>query len=238
MRIRLSLPALVLLVPSIFLPGMAWTQAGGNANEFHSAPLPAFLRPANQPYHAPTQKQQLHIYRAQMFAPYSLASVMFVSGLQQAEHYPNKWREGTAGFGMRVVSNVGTEMANATARYLLSEALQEDARYYRCGCRGFWPRFGHAVFSAALARRGADGHEVLGIPNLISPYAGPFASVYGWYPRNYDWEAAFRMGNHGLLDEIGTNLSLEFLPSLLHRRGRRWARMLHLGNPAGASGEP
>jgi hypothetical protein len=218
--------------------GMARAQIRGNADEYHSMRLAAFLRPANQPYREPTQKKRFHIYLSSMFAPYSLGSVMFVSGLQQAEHYPKEWQEGGAGFGQRLASNFGTEMANATARYLLSAALKEDARYYRCGCRGFWPRFGHAVFYAAIARRAEDGHEVFGLPNLVAPYAGPFASVYGWYPKNYNWEAAFRMGNHGLLDEIGTNLSLEFLPSILHRRGRRWEKRLHLGNPAGASGAP
>ena len=237
LRIGLSLPSLALLVAATSFPGMAQAQAA-KANELHSARLPAFLRPTNGPYHEPTQKKQLRIYRAQMFAPYALASVMFVSGLHQAEHYPSEWREGTAGFGMRLASNLGTEMANATARYLLSEALHEDARYHRCGCRGFLPRFGHAVFSAAIARRGADGHEVFGVPNFLAPYAGPFASVYGWYPSRYNWEAVFRMGNHGLLDEIGTNISLEFLPSILPRRARRWRRRLHLGNPAGASGAP
>lgn len=197
------------------------------------------MRPPHDAESSPSgQVQRFHIYLSQMFAPYSLGSVMFVSGLQQAEHYPDQWQEGGAGFGERLASNTGTEMANATARYLLSDALREDARYYRCACRGFWPRLGHAFFSPAMARRGADGHEVIGVPNLVAPYAGPFVSVYGWYPKNYNWEAALRMGNHGLLDEMGTNISLEFLPSILHRRGRRWERRLHLGNPSGASRRP
>lgn len=173
-----------------------------------------------------------------MFSPYSLASVTFVSGLHQAERNPAEWREGWPGFGQRIASNFGTSMANATARYALSEVLQEDSLYYRCRCRGFWRRMRHAVLSTAIARRGEDGHKVLGVPNLVAPYAGPFASVYGWYPSRYDWEAAFRMGNHGLLSAMGTNISIEFLPSILRGRARRWAERLHLGNPTGASGAP
>lgn len=238
MRIGLSLSALVLLVAAMTFSGTAWAQLGRGVGGFGRASLPEFLRPENQPYHQPSQKQRFHIYEAQMFSPYSLSSVMFVSGLHQAEHYPAEWREGWAGFGQRLASNTGTNMANATARYLLSDALKEDARYYRCACTGFWPRLGHAFFSPAFVRRGADGREDLGVTNLLAPYAGPFASVYGWYPSRYNWEAAFRMGNHGLLDEIGTNISLEFLPSILHRRGRRWEKRLHLGNPSGASGGP
>lgn len=238
LRMRLMLPGFALLAAAMIFCGWARAQAVRKAEPSEDLRLPAFLRPANQPYREPTRKQRFHIYLSQMFAPYPLSSVLFVSGLQQAEHYPAEWQEGWAGFGQRLASNMGTNMANATARYLLSEAVQEDPRYYRCGCRGFWARFGHAFFSPALARRGADGHEVFGAPNFLAPYAGPFASVYGWYPSRYNWEAAFRMGNHGLLDEIGTNLSLEFLPSILPRRGRRWEKRLHLGNPAGASGGP
>jgi hypothetical protein len=222
----------------MIFPGMARTQAAGDADQSAVARQQVIPEKENQPYMEPSQKQRFHVYVEQMFSPYSLGSLMFVSGLQQAEHYPQEWREGWTGFGQRLASNTGTNMANATARYLLSDALQEDARFYRCSCTGFWPRLGHAFFSPAFVRRGADGHKALGVTNLLAPYSGPFASVYGWYPSRYDWEAAFRMGNHGLLNEIGTNISLEFLPSILHRRGRRWERRLHLGNPSGATGAP
>ena len=222
----------------MIFPGTAWTQSSGGGGDLARARKQVVPKRENAPYRQPTQQQRFHIYVEQMFSPYSVSSVMFVSGLQQAEHYPQEWREGWAGFGQRLASNTGTNIANATARYLLSDALREDARYYRCACRGFWPRLGHAFFSPAFVRRGADGHKALGVTNLLAPYAGPFASVYGWYPSRYDWEAAFRMGNHGLLDEIGTNISLEFLPSILHRRGRRWERRLHLGNPSGAGSGP
>jgi hypothetical protein len=220
----------------ILRPAGAQSELGKEA--FARVEKPAESGFAYQPYRQPTEKARLHNYISWMFSPYSLASVTFVSGLHQAEHDPPDWREGWPGFGQRMASNFGTSLANATARYALSEALQEDTLYYRCQCRGFWPRMRHAVFSAAIARRGADGHSVFGLPELVSPYAGPFASVYGWYPSRYGWKDAIRMGNHGLLDEVGTNISIEFLPSILGRRGRRWARRLHLGNPGGASGAP
>jgi hypothetical protein len=191
-------------------------------------------RRAWKPYKEPTQKQKLHVYEEEMFGPYALTSVAFVSGLHQAEHVPPDWQEGASGFGIRLASNFGTSMASATAKYGLSEALGEDTLYYRCRCTRFWPRLGHAVVSSFEARKGADGREVFGLPELVSPYAGPFTAVYGWYPRRYGWKDAFRMGNHGLLDEVGTNISLEFLPTLLRHRGRRWMDRLHLKDPAGA----
>jgi len=224
-----------LLAASIALPGISRAQENGDLDSPKGSRMPALLPPASKPYREPTQKKRFQVYTAQMFAPYSLGSVMFVSGIHQAEHFPAEWQEGMTGFGERVASNLGTGMTNATARYLLSEAFREDAQYYPCECRGFWPRFGNAVFSAVTARRGKNGHQVFGVPNLLAPYAGPFASVYGWYPSRYGWKDALRMGNHGLVDEIGTNISLEFLPSILPRRARRWRKWLHLDNPVGAS---
>lgn len=235
MQLRFMLPALALFAALFIFPRISSAQGNGDSGQSDGAQLPAFLRPASGPYHRLTRKERFYIYTAQMFAPYSLGSLMFVSGIHQAEHFPAEWQEGMTGFGMRLASNLGTDMTNATTRYLLSEAFREDAQYYRCGCKRFWPRFGHAVFSAITARRGKDGRPVFGVPNFLAPYAGPFASVYGWYPSRYGWQDAFRMGNHGLLDEVGTNISLEFLPSILPRRARRWRKWLHLDNPVGAS---
>lgn len=235
LRIGLSLPVLLLPVIVIFFPGAAWAQSA----KIVDAPAPVQQPPAVQlpmrPYKPLTQKQQFHDYMANMFSPYSLASLAFVSGLHQAERNPSEWQEGTAGFSERVASNFGTTVANATTRYLLSEALRENTLYYRCQCRGFWRRLNHAIFYTVIARRGPKGHRVFSVPNFVAPYAGPFASVYGWYPSRFGWEAAFRMGNHGLLSEIGTNISIEFLPTILGRRGRKWASRLHLGNPEAAS---
>ena len=192
------------------------------------------VAPTNEPYRPPTQNQRFRRYVRWMFAPYSLASVTFVSGIHQAEHNPPDWTEGWDGFGQRFASDLGTEMAGATARYALAEALREDTAYYPCACRGFGPRLGHALTATFIARRGADGHGAFGLPELVAPYAGSFTSVYGWYPSRYGWKDALRMGDNGLLSEAGTNVAIEFLPSILNRWGRKWKRRLHLGIPSGA----
>ena len=53
---------------------------------------------------------------------------------------------------------------NTTTRYALSEALREDTLYYRCECKGVFPRLRHAVISTFTARRGVDGHRVFSLP--------------------------------------------------------------------------
>lgn len=239
MRCGFIMPALWLLFALLVLDLAGWAQTGAEPD----SPAPDIAAPAVEtapatlPYRPPTQKQRFHGYLSWMFAPLPLTSVMFISGVHQAERDPPDWQSGWAGFGQRLASNLGTEMANATARYALSEALQEDSLYYPCPCRGLWPRLFYAVSTSFVARRGADGHRVFGVPELLAPYAGPFASVYGWYPSRYGWKDALRLGSHGLLTEIGTNIAIEFLPTILPRRVRRWQRRLHLGIPASASAE-
>jgi hypothetical protein len=240
LRLFRALSLFLMVAMLAILPEKGRAQAGGKANDPVLTPLkrPVPLKQSFRPYRQPTQKQRFHRYVRWMFSPYSVASMTFVSGLHQAERNPPDWQEGWAGFGERYASNLGTDMVNATARYGLAGALQEDTEYYRCECSGFWPRLRHAVFATFIARRGADGHAAFGVPELVAPYVGPIVSVYTWYPHRYDMEDAFRMGNNGVLSEAGTNVAIEFLPSILHRRGRRWMKRLHLSIPSGAAGAP
>jgi hypothetical protein len=111
-------------------------------------------------------------------------------------------------------------------RYGLAEALREDTLYYRCECKGVFPRLLHAVVSTLTARRGEDGHIVFSFPALIAPYAGTMTAVYAWYPGRYNGKDALRMGNYTMLGYVAGNIALEFFyggpHSLLHR--------MHLSN--------
>jgi hypothetical protein len=102
--------------------------------------------------------------------------------------------------------------------------------YYRCECKGVFPRLRHAVISTLTARRGEDGHRVFSFPALVAPYAGSMTAVYAWYPGRYNGKDALRMGNYTMLGYVGGNVALEFLysgpHSLLHR--------MHLNNGHGA----
>ena len=88
--------------------------------------------------------------------------------------------------------------------------------YYRCECRGIFPRLRHALISTLTARRGNDGHLVFSVPALVGPYAGSMAAVYGWYPDRFGIKDAFRTGNYSLLTYAGGNVALEFLYSGPH----------------------
>jgi hypothetical protein len=160
-----------------------------------------------------------YAYAAFGLRPMVLAA--FSAGINQATNTPPEWKQGAEGYSERFGSSYGILAVGSTAHYALSEALNEDAMYYRCECRGVLPRLGHAMISTLTARRGDDGHRVFSVPALVAPYVGSTVAVYGWYPDHYGAKDAFRMGNYSMLKYMAENISLEFLysgpHSFLHR---------------------
>ncbi len=166
-------------------------------------PLPSYVRP--------TEKTRLRNYFFDAFGPYPIIGAAFGAGLSQAGNTPPDWEQGATGYGKRFGSDFGIAAVTTTARYGLARAFREDTLYYRCECKGLFPRLSHAVVSSFTSRRGDDGHRVFSFPALIAPYAGTFTAVYGWYPDRYGAKDALRMGNYSLLGSIGGNLGLEFI---------------------------
>ena len=181
-------------------------------------------------YRHPTQKTRLQNYFFDAFGPYPIVGAGLAAGINQAYNTPPEWKQGAAGYGKRFGSDFGIAAVTTTTRYALAEAFHEDTLYYRCECKGVFPRLRHAVISTFIARRGADGHRVFSFPALVAPYAGTMTAVYGWYPDRYNAKDAFRMGNYNLLAYMSANVALEFIysgpHSFLHR--------IHLNNGHGA----
>jgi hypothetical protein len=182
-------------------------------------------------YTRPTEKTKLHNYIFDTFGPYPIVGAALVAGINQAESTPPEWKQGAEAYGKRFGSNFGIAAVSTTTRYALAKAFREDTLYYRCECKGFFPRLGHAVISSFTSRRGDDGHRVFSFPALASPYAGTMTAVYGWYPGRYGAKDGFRMGNYSLLGYVGGNVALEFLYSGPHS----WLSRMHLNNAHGAS---
>jgi hypothetical protein len=164
-----------------------------------------------QPYIRPTPKARLHNYFFDAFGPTPILGSAIAAGISQEGNGIPEWGQGAEGYGKRFGSDLGIAAISTTTRFALSEALGQDAIYYRCECRGVFPRLGHALISTVTARRGADGHRVFSLPALVGPYAGTMTAVYAWYPNRYGAMDAFRMGNYNLLGYVGGNLALEFL---------------------------
>jgi len=183
-------------------------------------------------YIPPTQKTRLRNYFFDAVGPYPIVGAAVAAGINQAESTPPEWKQGAGAYGKRFASNFAIAGISTTTRYALAEAFREDTLYYRCECKGLFPRLGHAVISTFTSRRGADGHRVFSFPALVSPYAGTMTAVYAWYPGRYNAMDGLRMGNYSLLGYVGGNIALEFLYSGPHS----WRSRLHLNNGHGAQG--
>jgi hypothetical protein len=179
-------------------------------------------------YQEPSQQQKQNNYLFEAFGPYPAVWTVFVAGFHQAVRTPPDWREGWSGYGQRYASDLGASAVNVSAGYGLAQVMHQDTMYYRCACRGVWPRLRHAVVWTAMAHRGPDGEMTLAVPAIAAPYVASTMEVYGWYPRRYGAKDAFRMGNYGMLETLGGNISLEFLSPLLHAKRNSWIARLHL----------
>jgi len=186
--------------------------------------------PIDPTYVRPTQRIMVRNYAFDAFGPYPVAGAAIIAGIHQASNAPPEWKQGAEGYSKRFGSDYGIALVATTTRYGLSEAFKQDAMYYRCECRGVFPRVSHALISTLTARRGNDGHRVFSFPALVAPYAGSMTAVYGWYPDRYGAKDAFRAGNYSLLVYAGGNVALEFLYSGPHSLLSR----MHLNNAHGS----
>ena len=192
-----------------------------------SAALPENAAQTPPPsYSRPTEKTKRRNYLFDVVGPFPIVGAAITAGINQADNTPPEWRQGAEGYGKRFGSNFGIAAISTTSRYGLAEVLGEDTLYYRCACKGFFPRLGHAMISTLTARRGDDGHTVFSVPALVAPYVGTMTAVYAWYPDRYDARDAFRMGNYSFLGYMGGNVAIEFLFGGPHSLAAR----LHLEN--------
>jgi len=212
------------------LPGLAHPQSPAESKDSPDVAPTTAPAQLDLTYSRPAQKTKLDNYFFDAFGPYPIAGVGIAAGINQHSNAPPEWRQGFAGYTKRFGSDFGMVGVGTTTRYALAEAFKEDTLYYRCECRGFLPRIGHAVVSTLSARRGEEGHRVFSIPALVAPYAGSMTAVYGWYPARFGAKDALRLGNYNMLIYMGGNVVLEFFYSGPHSL---FARM-HLNNKHGS----
>ena len=205
-----GLTLLLALAVATVLPHLAKAQAPTASGSSSNAALPATPQPAVT-YTPPSATTKFHNYLFDAFGPYPIVGAAIAAGINQANNAPPEWMQGGEGYGKRFGSNFGILAISTSTRYGLAALFREDTLYYRCDCKGFGPRLGHALLSTFTARRGEDGHRVFSFPDLVAPYAGAMAGVYGWYPDRFDARDAFRLGNYSLIGYAAENVGLEFI---------------------------
>jgi hypothetical protein len=219
-----------LLLVVAALPPSAKAQALSDSRDSAGVVVSATSTPPDVTYLRPTQRTKFRNYAFDAFGPYPIAGAALAAGIGQASNEPPEWEQGAEGFGRRMGSAFGIAAVSTTTRYGLAHAFKEDTLYYRCECKGVFPRLRHAVISTLTARHGDDGHRVFSFPAFIAPYAGTMTAVYAWYPGRYNGKDALRMGNYTMLGYVGGNIALEFFYSGPHSFMHR----MHLNNGHGA----
>jgi hypothetical protein len=212
------------------LPSLCKAQSFGDSGTPSGTVSSTTAAPSHLTYQRPTEKIKLRNYAFDAFGPYPIVGAALAAGIGQAYDTPPEWRHGVEGYGRRIGSSFGIAAISTTTRYALAEGFREDTLYYRCECKGIFPRLGHALISTLTARRGEDGHRVFSLPALIAPYAGTMTAVYAWYPGRFGAKDALRMGNYAMLGYVGANLGLEFL----YRGPHSLLSRMHLNNSRGA----
>ena len=230
MNLRRIILSLFVSVCIPVLPLLAKAQSSREAGDASATAAGTNSALPDLTYIRPTQTTKIRNYAFDAFGPLPIGVAAVVAGINQEDNSPPEWKQGATGYSRRFGSDLAIAAVSATTRYGLSEAFREDALYYRCECKGIFPRLSHAVISTLTARRGEDGHRVFSLPALIAPYAGSMTAVYGWYPSRYDAKDAFRMGNYAMLGYVGANISLEFFYSA----PRSLLSRMHLNNTHGA----
>jgi nitrate reductase NapE component len=224
---------LLLIASFAALSALAQAQAftgPGDSSSADETIAPARIEQIDSSYVRPSQATKLRNYAFDAFGPYPIFGAAVVAGIGQADNTVPEWKQGAAGFGRRFGSDFGIAAASTTTRYAMGQVLREDTLYYRCECRGLFPRLSHAVVSTLTARHGQDGHRAFSVSAVVAPYAGTMTAVYGWYPDNYGARYALRLGNYNLLISAGQNILLEFFYSGPHSLLSR----MHLNNSHGA----
>ena len=181
------------------LPVTANSQSMPYAEDDPSTAAGANLTQLDLTYVRPTQWTMVDNYFFDAYGPYPAAGAALAAGINQLTNSPPEWRQGFEGYGKRFGSDFAIAAVGTTTRYGLAEAFKQDTLYYRCECRGVFPRLSHAMISTFTARRGEDGHRVFSVPALVAPYAGSMTAVYGWYPSRFGAKDAIRIGNYNLL---------------------------------------
>ena len=192
---------------------IAKAQSQSDPGNLVGAGVNAITTQPDSPYNRPTEKTKLDNYLFATVGPYPLLGVALITGVNQLDNSPPEWKQGITGYSKRFGSNFAIAGIATTTRYALAEAFKEDTLYYRCACKGLFPRLSHALISSFTARHGEDGHPAFSFPAVIAPYAATMTAVNFWYPGRYNASDALRMGNYSLLGYVGWNIALEFFHS-------------------------
>lgn len=124
---------------------------------------------------------------------------------------PPQWGQGMEGYSKRFANRFARSAIRDSVSAAGSAALGYDVRYVKCDCKGFFPRFGHAIAWNFLTLN-RSGKTVLNAPRIGGTFASEFIGRT-WMPSGYDGAGdAMRSGAVQLGVGSLFNMIREFAP--------------------------
>lgn len=167
--------------------------------------------PATPAYRFPSGGERFREWAMNAVGPSAIAgSAVSATWGQWISDEPPEWPDNRNGWARRFGVASATTAITETSFSLLSAAMRQDARYYRCPCLGLRPRVMHAIRMTFMARR-PDGGAVFSLAKTVSPFAGPLVTRTTLYPDRYTFADGALSGAYAVLMNAGWNLAYEFV---------------------------
>ena len=189
---------------------------GGNVS---TPSTTARTKPTTTAYTFPTGSEMTHYWVKNVVGPKAAVGAAFTASWKTwVDQSPDEWHRGASGWSKRLGTAALDNAINTSSLVLLSRAMGQDPRFYRCDCSGFFPRTGHA-FKLVFTSRNRNGNSVFAPAKIISPFTGPLVTRSTIYPDSFGPSDAFRGGSgpYYLVGTFAWNMIREFI-----WRGSNW----------------
>ena len=177
--------------------------------------------PETAPPHAVLQhphREQRDKYLWATFGPPGMLDATLGATLGQWLNTPDEWGQTQSAFAKRLATEYTESAINATTKYALARARDEDPSFRRCSCSGFHRRAWHAIISPLIAYRFDDGQPQFSLARTAGTAASSFVSGNTWKPGPPSAGEQVAHVGVDLLSAMGVNLLREFV---FHHRDPR-----------------
>jgi len=184
------------------------TAAGTAPTSSATAPAPTAVA-----YTFPTGSEMTHYWIRNVVGPRAGIGATFnASWKTWVSTSPTEWHRDAEGWFKRFGTSLLDNSINQSSLVLLSRAMGQDPRYYRCECSGVWPRTRHAV-ALGFTARNHSGDKVFSPAKIIAPFTGPLVTRSTIYPDSFGPGDAFTgsAGVYFLVGGVAWNLIREFI---------------------------
>ncbi len=155
-------------------------------------------------------------FAAGTFSPGAVARAGVGAAVHQANHTPQEWGQGAAGFGRRFASAFGKHIVSHSIHYAVARARHEEFGYHRSGKQGFGPRLKYALFATFITHKTTTGKSTVAAGELSGAFGSGLVSRL-WQPASTGSIATgFASGGITLGVDSGVHVLREFWPDIRH----------------------